>query len=165
MSADKPAAEEFVTQFRNFVKTSNYSLDQIFNCDETGLYYKLLPQKTPASHLEKSADGRKGQKERITINACSNASGTIKLPLLMIGKAKKPRCFKHISLDSMPVIYMNQQNAWVNSEIFYNWFHCHFVPMVRKRLDELGIEQFLFSIIAQHTLMKIVYYPMMERLL
>lgn len=30
---------------------------------------------------EKSADGRKTQKERITINACSNASGTIKLPL------------------------------------------------------------------------------------
>ena len=81
LSADKPASENFVTSFRTFIEDHNYTLNQIFNCDETGLYYKLLPQKTLASSYEKSADGRKRQKERVTINACSNASGTIKLPL------------------------------------------------------------------------------------
>ncbi len=91
LSADKPASEEFITSFRTYVEDHKYTLNQIFNCDETGLYYKLLPQKTLASHFEKSADGRKRQKERVTINACSNASGTIKLLLLLIGKSKKPR--------------------------------------------------------------------------
>ena len=140
LSADKPAADEFVVEFRDFVR-GNYTLDQIFNCDESGLYYKMLPQKTLASHFEKSADGRKSQKERVTINACSNASGTIKLPLLLIGKSKNPRCFKHISKDSLPVVYMNQSNAWVDTAIFVSWFQKHFVPNVRKQLSELGVEQ------------------------
>ena len=56
-------------------------MDQIFNCDETGLDFRLLPDKTHTATIETSADGRKKSKERVTINACSNASGTIKLPL------------------------------------------------------------------------------------
>ena len=58
----------------------------MFNCDESGLYYKLLPEKSLAAQFEKSTDGRKTQKERVTISACSNATGSIKLPLLLIGK-------------------------------------------------------------------------------
>ena len=50
-----------------------YSLDQIFNCDETGLNFGLLPAKTLARSFEKSADGRKKSKDRVTLNLCSNA--------------------------------------------------------------------------------------------
>lgn len=62
-----------------------YSMKQIFNCDETELQFCLLPQKTLASSFE---NGKKG-KERVTINACDNVSGSIKLPLLFIGKNKR----------------------------------------------------------------------------
>lgn len=140
LSADKPAANDFISSFQNFIEENNYTLNQIFNCDETGLYYRLLPQKTLASSLEKSADGRKRQKERVTINACSNVLGTIKLSLLLIGKYKNPRCFKNIARDSLPVIYENQSNAWVNTSIFANWFHQHFVPIVRREFKKLGIQ-------------------------
>ena len=99
LSADKPAADQFIPEFQAFVRDGGYSLDQVFNCDETGLYYKLLPQKSLAAHFEKSADGRKTQNERITINACSNGTGKVKLPLLFIGKSKNPRCFKNINRD------------------------------------------------------------------
>lgn len=88
LSSDRPAADHFIPDFQEFVHDNDYCLDQVFNCDETGLYYKLLPKKTLAAHFEKSADGRKTQKERVTISACSNVTGTIKLPLLFIGKAK-----------------------------------------------------------------------------
>ena len=94
LSADWPAAENFIASFEDIIENGQYTLNQIFNCDETGLYYKLLPRKSLVSGMEKSADGRKLQKERITINACSNASGSIKLPLFFIGKFKKPRCLK-----------------------------------------------------------------------
>ena len=77
--------------------SGSYNLDQTFNSDETGLYYRLLPQKTLAAHFEASAGGRKKQQERVTINACSNASGTVKLPLQLIGKSKNPRCFKNVA--------------------------------------------------------------------
>ena len=70
-----------------------YSLDQTFDCDETGLYYKMLPVST-LSTIHSDPSGTKKAKERIAINACSNASGFIKLPLLFIGKVKYPRCFR-----------------------------------------------------------------------
>ena len=61
----------------------------LFNCEEKGLNFRLLPDKSLASSFEKSADGRKKVK-RVTINACANATGTVKLPLQLIGKAKGP---------------------------------------------------------------------------
>jgi hypothetical protein len=140
LSANQEAADSFVPEFQRFVTDGGYSLDQVFHCDETGLYYKLLPQKSLAAHFEKSADGRKTQKERVTINACSNASGTIKLPLLLIGKSKNPRCFKNIRRDTLPVVYANQSNAWVNAALFTESFHQQFVQTVQKKLTCLGCE-------------------------
>ena len=130
LSADKPAADQFIPDFQAFIKDGGYSLDQVFNCDKTGLYYKDLPQTDLAAHFEKSVDGRKTQKEHVTINACSNATGKIKLPLLLIGKSKNPRCFKHVSCDHLPVAYASQSNAWVNTALFTDWFHHHFFPWV-----------------------------------
>lgn len=100
----------------------------------------MLPERTLASSFEKAADGRKKQKERVTINACSNVLGTIKLPLVLIGKYKNPRCFKNINKDILPVKYTNQKNAWMNSAIFSDWFHNTFVPVVQTKLVDLGIE-------------------------
>ena len=41
--------------------------------------------------------------ERVTVNACANASGTIKLPLQLIGKAKCPRCFQRVNMELWPM--------------------------------------------------------------
>ena len=57
------------------------TLPQIYNCNETGLCYRLLPEKTLAA------------KERVTLMACSNATGNHMLPLLFVGKAMNPQCF------------------------------------------------------------------------
>ena len=126
--------------FKLLLKKEGYSLHQVFDCDETGLYYKFLRQKSLAAYFEKSADGRKTQRERVTINACSNASDTIKLPLLLIGKAKNPRCFKNVNHDRLPILYVNQSNAWVNAALFTDWFHQNFVPTVQGKLREIGCE-------------------------
>jgi len=55
---------------------ANYSTEQIFNCDETGLQYHLLPQKTLVSLFEKRAEGRKKCKDRVMVCACANVTGT-----------------------------------------------------------------------------------------
>ena len=90
LSSDSAAAADFSSSFQKFVEDQSLSLNQVLNCDESGLYL-LLPQKTLAGAFEKSASGWKKGKERVTISACSNASGSIKLPMLVIGKAEKPR--------------------------------------------------------------------------
>ncbi len=91
MERNFPLTKKLPISFSKFVKDQKLSMDQVFNCDETGLYFRLLPVQTLVASFEKSAEGRKKSKDRVTINACSNASGTIKLPLHLIGKAKRPR--------------------------------------------------------------------------
>jgi hypothetical protein len=63
-----------------------------------GVFYR---KKTFIHREESNAPGRKIAKDRITFMPCSNASGTHKFNLLVIGKAKNPRTFKNVSL---PVI-------------------------------------------------------------
>ena len=63
LSADQPAADLFISEFRALFNSGSYNLDQIFNSDETGLYYRLLPQKTLAAHFEARAE-TKGRSKR-----------------------------------------------------------------------------------------------------
>ena len=82
----------------------------------------------------------KTQKVRVTINACSNATGKKATTAAYWKKAKNPRCFKNVGRDYLPVVYINQKNAWVDAAIFTNWFHKMFVPTVQAMLKEMDIE-------------------------
>ncbi|KAJ8959570.1 hypothetical protein NQ314_006219 [Rhamnusium bicolor] len=86
----------------------NLTSDQLYNADESGLFWRLLPNKTLVHSGEKSAPGRKISKERITFMPCANASGSHKLRLFVLGKAKKPRAFAN---SSIPVSYKGQRKA------------------------------------------------------
>ena len=46
-------------------------------------------------------------------------TGTTKLPLLVIGKSKTPRCFKGVK--SLPCTYRNNKTAWMTTELFHEW--------------------------------------------
>ena len=64
-------------------------------------------------HLKgERCSGGKYSKNRLTGLVCGNAVGE-KLPLLVIGKSKKPRCFKDVS--TLPCQYTNQKKSWMNS--------------------------------------------------
>ena len=58
-------------------------------------------------------------KERITILLCANMTGSEKLPLMVIGKFKKPRCFQGV--NCLPVKYEANKNAWMTSTVFEEW--------------------------------------------
>ena len=58
-------------------------------------------------------------KDRLTAMTCSNMDSSDKLPLLVIGKAANPRCFKNVK--SLPVQYHANKKAWMTSEIFIAW--------------------------------------------
>ena len=46
-------------------------------------------------------------------------TGTEKIPLLVIGKSEKPRCFKGV--NSLPTPYRTNKKAWMTSIIFTEW--------------------------------------------
>lgn len=135
LSADAEAAKKFIVKFREIVEQYELLPCQVYNIDETGLNYKMLPKKTLASSNDTVA-GTKLIKDRLTIAPCSNADGTHKLPLFVIGKSKKPRAFKNINLSSLPVYYRNQKSAWMDCNFFKSWFIDEFVPSVEKDLNQ-----------------------------
>lgn len=109
LSADSSAADSFKIKLRNILKKENYAFENVYNADETGLNGKALPRKT--SRRELAAPGPKISKDRITTLACANATGSHRLPMLVIGKSKKPRCFKYVNMSAMPIVYTSQKSA------------------------------------------------------
>ena len=70
-----------------------YELKDIWNCDETALFWRLEPCKTIA---HSPTLGKKRPKDRVSILATCNALGNEKLPLLFIHKYQTPRVLKGI---------------------------------------------------------------------
>lgn len=125
------SAPELVDPFKRTLRLKINELqltkEQIYNADETALYWKLLPGKTYVASEEKTAPGRKTEKQRVTFLACTNAAGTHKVKPLVIGKAKNPRSFRNFNC---PVHYRNSKTAWMTAAIFKEWFHQMFIPEV-----------------------------------
>ena len=96
---------------------SNYSLADIYNADEFGLFYQALPSKTMHFKDEKCVGG-KCNKQRLTGLAAGNDLGQ-KLSMFIIGKANKPRCFKN--LKHLPYRYRGQKKSWMDSDLFEEW--------------------------------------------
>lgn len=128
LSNDRPAVDPFVLKFQNRVNSMGLIADQIYNADESGLFWKLLPDKTLVRVTEKTAPGRKVSKERITFLACTNSSGTHKVKLFIIGKAKKPRAFRNCNLSKL--VYRGNKTAWMTSMLFQTWLETTFAPEV-----------------------------------
>ncbi len=93
--------------------------NDIYNCDETGLFYRTLPDRTLATK-GKACKGGKLSKERITVMLCCSAGGD-KLQPFVIGKAQKPRCFKNIDVKKLPVVWKANRRAWMTNELFIAW--------------------------------------------
>jgi len=75
-----------------------YPQEDIYNMDETGLFWKMLLSR---GLLSQPRPGMKKDKARISLALCTNATGTDRLPIWIIGKAKTPRALKNVSISSM----------------------------------------------------------------
>ena len=118
LSAAGETVEPFLQKLHQVMEEKGLTNEQIYNADETGLLQKCLPDKTLVSCREKSAPGFKKSKDRFTLSLVAPTPQAHKLKPVMIGKFVKPRCFKNVNMDALPVIYKSQRNAWMNSEIF-----------------------------------------------
>ena len=79
--------EPFKEDLALFLQEHNIEPEQLSNADETGLYWKMQPNKTLAGGSETSAPGHK-MKERVSHLACPNSIGTHRLLILLIGKSQ-----------------------------------------------------------------------------
>lgn len=96
----------------------SYDASDVFNADEAGIFFQLLPNKTLTFKNDKCIGG-KNSKQRLTALFCCNMSGTEKRKVLVIGKSAKPRCLKNV--NSLPCDYRSSRKAWMTTGIFNEW--------------------------------------------
>ena len=98
---------------KNILKV--YHAEDIFNCDETGLFWKMEPS---CGLSTGPISGTKQSKDRVTILLTCNATGTDKLIPLFIHKYQNPRALKGINKNSLPVDYYWNSKAWMQMSIW-----------------------------------------------
>ena len=100
--------------------TNNYAWKDIYNMNETGLFFWMELDTTLATQ---QLAGKKKNKERLSVALCCNGDGSHKLKPLVIGKNAKPRCFKNVKLENLGVIYQYNKKAWMTAILFQEWLH------------------------------------------
>ncbi len=127
-SVDKSCVSTWTTQILPSL-INKFLPKDVFNADEFGLFFKLMPNKSLVCKGEKCSGG-KLSKERLTVLLCANSDGSEKLPPLVIGKSVKPHCFKHVK--RLPCDYSGQRKAWMTGDRFTAWLKDLNAQMVRK---------------------------------
>ena len=111
-------SEETVSSWKERLPSilSGYSPENVLNMDETGQFFRALPNRS-LTEVSKQCIGGKKSKERITCAFFVNAAGHCEKPIV-IGKSKSPRCFKAIrDTSQLPCSYFSQPKAWMDFNI------------------------------------------------
>lgn len=86
-SANAAGAKAYVNKYKKITEEGGYKPEQVFNMDETGLFWKRMPSRTFIMQDEAKASGFKVQKDHVTLGMCGNAAGfMIKKQGLFIGQ-------------------------------------------------------------------------------
>lgn len=93
-----------------------YEDKDIYNLDEAAFFYKMLQNRTFTT-IGGSSSGGKQSKEHVTVLFGANATGEDKLPLLILGKVEKLRCFRNANI-SYECIYSSNKRMWMTAAIF-----------------------------------------------
>jgi hypothetical protein len=96
----------------------DYDPKDIFNCDETGLFWKMKPSHTISNG---PVAGTKQSKDCVTILFTCNSTGTEKLRPLFIHKYENPRALKNINKNSLPVNYYWNKKSWMQVSIWNDY--------------------------------------------
>jgi hypothetical protein len=111
---------------------AQYDPKNVYNMDETNLFFRLLPRYSllmPDEDISTSR-GKKKCKDRVSLIMCANVVGIHKIPCTLIGKPKALACIKD---RQWPVPYFSQVKAWMDVETCWKWFNEVFLLEVKKR--------------------------------
>ncbi|GES72569.1 tigger transposable element-derived protein 6-like [Rhizophagus clarus] len=135
----------------------DYTLDNIFDADETGLFFRMAPNQTLASA---PTPGTKLDKTRITVLLATNAIGIQKLKSLVIGSSKNPKCLHQVNRNFLSCTYHANSKAWMRNNIFGEWLEVHFLPLnitAHLQLMDADIIKSFKAIYKQHYIRHIIH--------
>ena len=97
------AAEKLPAFLEAIIEEGGYSPKQIFNIDETGVFWKRMSRRMYISREERSAPGFKAAKDHFTLLLGGVAEGDCKLKLLMVYHSENSRALKECVKKCLPV--------------------------------------------------------------
>lgn len=121
--------EQFIEKFPEFSK--GFKDEDIFNADECGLFFKAMPDRSLVMKGDTCKRG-KLSKQRFTVLLCASMTGE-KLKPLVIGKYAKPRAFKNVKPENLPVFWRANRSAWMTSALFEEWVRGIDAEMRKKK--------------------------------
>jgi transcriptional regulator with XRE-family HTH domain len=108
---------------------SNFRLEDVWNFDETGLFWKGLPNRSLVERGSKSKGGKLA-KERLTIGLLCSSVGE-KFKPIVIGKSAMPRAFERRL--PLSVHYRSNKTAWMTSSLFVDYMALFNESMISER--------------------------------
>ncbi|XP_007125547.1 tigger transposable element-derived protein 1 [Physeter macrocephalus] len=133
MSSTAPGKEDVYPEIlKSIIQEGEYTPQQVFNVDETGLYWKRMPERTFISIEEKAEPGFKSSKDRLMLLLGGNAAGDFKLKPLLVYHSESPKALEGYSKPNLPVIWRSNKKAWATRSIFHEWFTYFFCPAIEK---------------------------------
>ena len=117
-SADVAAATEYPKEVQKLIEEKGYLPEQVFNADETGLFWKKMSNRTWISKKERTVSGFKAAKDRCTLLFCRNAAGDFKCNPMLVFRVENPRTLKGKTKSMLPVFWRSNKKAWVTAKVF-----------------------------------------------
>ena len=98
--------------------TKDYDPVDIWNMEETGYFFKALPEKVLAENKSQALGGKKS-KMRLTIAFFVSTAGDKVIEPIVIWRSAKPRSFKNLIIPkgTYDVHYDSSQKLWMTNEI------------------------------------------------
>lgn len=131
--ADHEAAWHFSSELKKLISEKGYTLEQVFNADETRLFWKRMPSRTCVAKEETSAPGFKAAKDYLTVFFCCSASGHMLKPMIVY-KCLNPRALKGKNKDHLPVLWKADSKVQITAALFTEWFQECFLKEVEQYL-------------------------------
>lgn len=147
-SVDSNTVDDWKARLHSIIE--HYDPENVFNVDETGLFFKLLPDRSLSLDRNDCRGGKKS-KDRYTVMLCANWKGNEKMKPLVIGlftvvkyryeiclsiilgRAARPRCFRNIDMKKLPVYWYSNRSSWMTSKIFTEWLNNIDMQMRRQK--------------------------------
>lgn len=138
-NADEHAAQLFVNSLKHTIYWQGFIPDQIFNVDETCLYFKRLPLGKFASQEKRRSSGFNALKDRFSLLFCTNASGDFKCKPFLIYNSENPRGLKKVNKSTLPIHWRSNKMSWITPSLFEDWFKNCFCPEVTQYFKSKNI--------------------------
>ena len=128
-SAKEDAVSPLREELNKIINDEGLLLGQVYNFDETAVFWRALPATTQVIGKMNKAKGCKLDKARISELVGANADGSHRFPPVVCGKSARPRCLKDC-LCNLPIPYHSSGKEWFNALNFEETFFKHIVSAI-----------------------------------